>query len=354
MNIDPISIINLADEYKNLTVVKLKEECKKKNIRIPFKSSKDNIIALLANYNPSNDLNNLTVEQLRQKCNENNIKNCSRLKKDDLINKLSSSKVDETHDEDEKTIETHDEEKTIENMSFFELKKECKKRDIKNYSKLKKVQLLTLLTTGEFPSNEETENKSSSDTEQNLNTQETTEQNLNTQETTEDEKTIENMSFFELKKECKKRDIKNYSKLKKVQLLTLLTTGEYPPNEDTENKSSSDTEQNLNAEVDSGEKTIETMSLTELKKECKKRNIKNFSKLNKEQLQVLLTTGLLPESSDTEQKETSQVDVEVKTLDNMTLSELKKECKNRELKNYSKLNKEQLQVLLTTGVIDNN
>jgi len=277
MNIDPISIINLADEYKNLTVVKLKEECKKKNIRIPFKSSKDNIIALLANYNPSNDLNNLTVEQLRQKCNENNIKNCSRLKKDDLINKLSSSKVDETHDEDEKTIETHDEEKTIENMSFFELKKECKKRDIKNYSKLKKV-----------------------------------------------------------------------------QLLTLLTTGEYPPNEETENKSSSDTEQNLNAEVDSGEKTIETMSLTELKKECKKRNIKNFSKLNKEQLQVLLTTGLLPESSDTEQKETSQVDVEVKTLDNMTLSELKKECKNRELKNYSKLNKEQLQVLLTTGVIDNN
>ena len=277
MNIDPISIINLADEYKNLTVVKLKEECKKKNIRIPFKSSKDNIIALLANYNPSNDLNNLTVEQLRQKCNENNIKNCSRLKKDDLINKLSSSKVDETHDEDEKTIETHDEEKTIDNMSFFELKKECKKRDIKNYSKLKKVQLLTLLTTGEFPSNEE-----------------------------------------------------------------------------TENKSSSDTEQNLNAEVDSGEKTIETMSLTELKKECKKRNIKNFSKLNKEQLQVLLTTGLLPESSDTEQKETSQVDVEVKTLDNMTLSELKKECKNRELKNYSKLNKEQLQVLLTTGVIDNN
>jgi len=228
---DPISIINLADEYKNLTVVKLKEECKKKNIRIPFKSSKDNIISLLVNYNPSNDLNNLTVEQLRKKCVENNITNCSRLKKDELIKKLSNAGENgeanaETNEENsEALVEASAEEKSIDTMTFAELKRACKKRDIKNFSKLKKGQLVVLLTTGEYPS--ETENKSSSDTEPSDQTEADGEAV---------EKTIENMSFFELKKECKRRDIKNYSKLNKEQLVVLLTNGELQTNETSTNE----------------------------------------------------------------------------------------------------------------------
>ena len=70
---------------------------------------------------------------MRKKCAENNITNCSRLKKDELIKKLSNGEANgqtnEANDEDESLAE----EKSIDTMTFAELKRACKKRDIKNW-----------------------------------------------------------------------------------------------------------------------------------------------------------------------------------------------------------------------------
>ena len=277
MTTESLNIVQFAEEYSNFTVVKLKEECKKKNIKIPIKSTKQSILDLLVNYNPSNDLNNLTIVKLKEECAKRNIKNCSRLKKEELIKLLNdpNSNVNSGDDTTNNEEKTSNEEKTIDTMNLPELKAECKKRSIKNFSKLKKEQLVILLTTGQLP--DAGENSDSGDNVESSNSE---------SENTE-EKTVDTMNLTELKAECKKRNIKNFSKLKKDQLLTLLTTGELPP---------STVETVANAEtVANVEKSISEMTLLELKAECKKRNIKNFSKLKKEDIVNLLQNNVVSE-----------------------------------------------------------
>lgn len=204
-----LNIVQFAEEYSNLTVVKLKEECKKKNIKIPIKSTKQSIIDLLVNYNPSNDINNFTIVKLKEECAKRNIKNCSRLKKEDLIKLLNdpNSNVSSVNETNNNVQDDNVEEKTIDTLNLTELKAECKKRNIKNFSKLKKEQLVILLTTGELPVIEENSDNVESTNSEGENTE---------------EKTIDTMNLPELKLECKKRNIKNFSKLKKEDILNLL------------------------------------------------------------------------------------------------------------------------------------
>ena len=278
-----LNIVQFAEEYTKLTVVKLKEECKKKNIKIPIKSTKQSIIDLLFNYNPTNDINNFTIVKLKEECAKRNIKNCSRLKKEDLIKLLNdpNSNVSSVNDTNSNVQDENIEEKTIDTMNLPELKAECKKRNIKNFSKLKKEQLVILLTTGELPVVEEKSDNVESSNSEGENTE---------------EKTIDTMNLTELKAECKKRNIKNFSKLKKDQLVTLLTTGELPANVET----AANVETIANAEIvanaanaETVEKTINEMTLLELKAECKKRNIKNFSKLKKDDILNLLNGNVV-------------------------------------------------------------
>ena len=69
------------------------------------------------------ELCDLIVKELKEKCKEQDIKGYSKLKKDELIKLLTP----------------------LEKLSVKDLKERCKEQGIKGYSKLKKQQLLDLL-----------------------------------------------------------------------------------------------------------------------------------------------------------------------------------------------------------------
>lgn len=77
------------------------------------------------------ELKKLTVIELKKKCKEKGIKGYSKMKKNELIQLLKP--------ETKKSAPTHD------TLTLVDLKKECKEKGIKGYSKMKKNQLLKLL-----------------------------------------------------------------------------------------------------------------------------------------------------------------------------------------------------------------
>ncbi|CAM9367900.1 unnamed protein product, partial [Sphacelaria rigidula] len=136
----------------------------------------------------------------------------------------------------------------------------------------------------------------------------------------------EQATVAELRTECKRRGLRNYSRLKKNELVRLLegmivcragsTTGQ-------------------DAVVPPCNQTAEQPTVAKLRAECKRKGLRNYSRLRKNEL-----VGLL--EGTTVQTFSNYTKLGEERLEDLTLEELRDKCRCREMKGYSKLEKEDL------------
>ncbi|KAJ3070005.1 hypothetical protein HDU98_006936 [Podochytrium sp. JEL0797] len=92
---------------------------------------------------------------------------------------------------------------------------------------------------------------------------------------------------------------------------------------------------------------ISDLTVAELREECKTRGITGYSKLNKAGLIALLSEGNEDATGDSKGK-----GKQVETIADLTVIELREECKTRGITGYSKLKKSELTALLSEGKED--
>ena len=134
---------------------------------------------------------------------------------------------------------------TLEKLTVAGIKRICKERQITNYSKLNKTDLIELVVNE--LSDSEAEAETDDDQAEDEQTETDDDQAEDEQTETDDEQesyTEEELSSLntkELKKICKDAGLKKYSKLKKAELIQLILNG--PPSQSDEDENSTTDEE---------------------------------------------------------------------------------------------------------------
>eukprot|EP00752_Nemacystus_decipiens_P010454 g9313.t1 len=132
----------------------------------------------------------------------------------------------------------------------------------------------------------------------------------------------ETRSKKELQEECKRRGIAGYSRLNKASLLRALKTGAVTPA-----ASGSGT--------DSSRKDLTKRTVAELREECRQRGLRNYSRLKKDELIRLLRGGASVVENGSENRNSG-------APRERTLEELRGECRERGMTGFSHLKKQEL------------
>jgi hypothetical protein len=212
----------------------------------------------------------------------------------------------------------------LKSMNSSKLKQICKSKGLKKYSKFKKEELIELILKHYRENLVENIIDDKQEGEQK-----------------DDLKDLKDMNTKNLKDLCKSRGLKNYSKLKKDELIKLLNNAEYKIKEN---------EQEVKIEQDEqDENYLKSLNCSKLKEICKSKGFKKFSKFSKEKLiEFILNDGELKETEITDNDEIKVYDRD--TLNNMNTEKLKKICKSKGLKKFSKLKKEELIELISLNL----
>ena len=264
------------------------------------------------------DYSEMSLGDLRKLCKENGIKYTPKEKADDLIAKLDEfyGAEDEDEEEAEEEDEEQEEETSYEDMSLAELRAECKERGIKYTPKQKSADLIALLE--ESDAEEEESDEEAEDEEEE-----------------EEGADYSEMSLGDLRKLCKENGIKYTPKEKADDLIAKLDEFYGAEDEDEEEAEEEDEEQEE-------ETSYEDMSLAELRAECKERGIKYTPKQKSADLIALLEESDAEEEESDEEAEDEEEEEEGADYSEMSLGELRKECKARGIKYTPKEKSEDL------------
>ncbi|CBJ31363.1 expressed unknown protein [Ectocarpus siliculosus] len=135
----------------------------------------------------------------------------------------------------------------------------------------------------------------------------------------------------ELQAECKRRGITGYSRLNKASLLRALQTGVVMTPSATGGGGGGGSSSSTNTQS----KGPADLTVAELREECRRRGLQNVSKLKKDELIRLLKDNKKPSSS------SGNTPGEAKPRE-ATLEELRAECRKRGMTGYSHLKKQEL------------